>query len=51
MGERRYEVIDGTLRALENRQILASEILSGPFNPGVTEALQNVESLNQQLAA
>ena len=51
MGERRYEVIDGTLRSLDDRQAFASEGLSAPFNPGVTEPLQNVGSLNRRLVA
>jgi hypothetical protein len=38
IGERRYEVIDGTLRDLENRQAVASDGLAFPFNPGLTNA-------------
>lgn len=33
-----YELIDGTLRALEHRQVFAGEELSEPFNPGLTKA-------------
>jgi hypothetical protein len=36
MGERRYEVVDGTLRDLENRLAISSEDLDFPFNPGLT---------------
>ena len=38
MGKHRYEVIDGTLRSPENFQVFASNMLSAPFNPGVTIA-------------
>jgi hypothetical protein len=39
MGDRRYEVIDGSLRSLCHRQAVASEILTRPFNPGLTQAI------------
>jgi hypothetical protein len=38
LGDRRYEVIDGTLRSLGHRQAVSSEGLSRPFNPGHTKA-------------
>ncbi|MCG3146070.1 MAG: hypothetical protein HONDAALG_03902 [Gammaproteobacteria bacterium] len=45
MGERRYEVIDGTLRSPENLKVFASGTLEGLFNPGVTTPHQNVPKL------
>jgi hypothetical protein len=38
MGERRYEVIDGSLRAVEHRTVVASSMSTSPFNPGRTRA-------------
>jgi hypothetical protein len=39
MGDQRYEVIDGSLRSLCNRQAIASKILTRPFNPGLAQAV------------
>jgi hypothetical protein len=38
IGGHRYEVIDGSLRSLEHRLAIPSEILTLPFNPGLTKA-------------
>jgi hypothetical protein len=38
IGEGRYEVIDGSLRAVEHRTVVASSISALPFNPGRTKA-------------
>jgi hypothetical protein len=38
MGEKRYEVIDGSLRAVEHRTVVASGVAPSPFNPGRTKA-------------
>lgn len=38
IGERRYEVIDGSLRAVEHRTVVASGVSTSPFNPGRTRA-------------
>jgi hypothetical protein len=35
LGDRRYEVIDGTLRSLANREAIVSEQLDSAFNPGL----------------
>jgi hypothetical protein len=37
--ERRYEVIDGSLASLSNRQAFASDLQLDPLNPGVTTAI------------
>lgn len=39
IGEQRYEVIDGSLRAVEHRTVVASNISTLPFNPGRTKAM------------
>lgn len=38
VGAHRYEVIDGSLRALEYRLAVPSEVLAWPFNPGLSRA-------------
>jgi hypothetical protein len=38
LGDRNYEVIDGTLRAIQHRQAIANEHVLDPFNPGSTPA-------------
>lgn len=38
MGDRRYEVIDGSLRGLTNREVVVSERLNFAFNPGLATA-------------
>ncbi len=38
IGSHRYEVIDGSLRCLSYRRVIASEVLTYPFNPGLTTA-------------
>jgi hypothetical protein len=40
MGDRRYEVIDGTLRGLTNREVVMSERLGFAFNPGLATAIR-----------
>jgi len=45
LGERRYEVIDASLRSPEHRVAFVSEILAEPFNPGLTEAEATPEAL------
>lgn len=37
----RYEVLDGSLRALDRSAIFVNETVVSPFNLGVTEALEN----------
>jgi hypothetical protein len=39
VGDRRYEVIDGSLRSLANRQAVVSQHLNSPFNPGLAKAV------------
>jgi len=51
MGEKRYGVIDGTLRSPESYEYVVNEELStGPFNPGITQPADQ-PSLNKILAA
>jgi hypothetical protein len=38
IGEQRYEVIDGSLRAVEHRTAIESSVFASPFNPGRTRA-------------
>lgn len=45
IGGRRYEVIDGSLRSLEYRLAIPSELLTLPFNPGLTKATVHSELL------
>lgn len=40
LGERRYEVIDGSLRSPDSFDFIRSDWLSSPFNPGVAEAVK-----------
>ncbi len=39
MGAQRYEVVDGSLRALEQRAVVLAAMDAAPFNPGITPAV------------
>ena len=42
LGDRSYEVIDGTLRALQHRQAIVNEQVLDLFNPGGTAAMNTL---------
>ena len=42
LGDRRYDVIDGTLRSLGHRRLITSEVPDEPFNPGTMSAASSI---------
>ncbi len=43
LGDRRYDVIDGTLRSLGHGRAITSEAPDEPFNPGTTSAASSMD--------
>ena len=51
LGERRYGVIDGSLRSPESFEFIRSASLFDPFNPGITEAVKQERQSDRRLVA
>jgi hypothetical protein len=51
IGAQRYAVIDGTLRSPQGFQCVRNPALFDPFNPGVTGATKDLETLSRELVA
>ncbi len=51
LGAHRYAVVDGSLRSPETFEFIRNTALLDPFNPGVSEVVNEARPLNRQSAA